>query len=191
MYKCMFLYGSEQFTRTSLSWAERSFLSNAPPGNRAQQSSAKKPKDTNNVSVNRVGNSKKQKQRKRRKQPTARERNAAEAAKMQVEGFVTFWHDGKWHRVAKWILKNALIITKKRRKTAGEVVYPLSQNLILNLVYYIDSLNGSVVPALSGKGQAYLSCARKPGFLFFSEKDRTTHHHHQTYKDIVRLSRNR
>ena len=62
---------------------------------------AKKPKDTNNVPVNRVGNSKKQKQRKRRKQPTARERNAAEAAKMQVEGFVTFWHDGKWHRVAK------------------------------------------------------------------------------------------
>ena len=79
----------------------RSFLSNAPPGNRAQQSSAKKPKDTNNVPVNRVDNPKKQKQRKGRKKLKTRERNAAETAKMQVEGFVTFWHGGKCHRVAK------------------------------------------------------------------------------------------
>ena len=48
------------------------------------------------------------------------------------------------------------------------------QSITLDLLYYIDSLHGSVVPALSGKGQAYLSCARKPGFLFFSEKDQTT-----------------
>ena len=79
----------------------RSFFSVSSSGNRAQQSSAKKPKDKNNVPVNRVANSKKQKQRKGRKKLTARERNAAETAKMQVEGFVTFWHDGKWHRVAK------------------------------------------------------------------------------------------
>ena len=37
----------------------RSFLSNAPPGNRAEQPSAKKPKDKNNVPVNRVDNAKK------------------------------------------------------------------------------------------------------------------------------------
>ena len=136
--------------------------------------SAKKPRDDKNVPVNREDTSTEQKKpRKRRRKLTAR--NEAETARIQVPGFVTFWHDGKWHRVAKWILKNAMIIAKKRRKTAGEVVYPLSQNLILNLLYYIDSLlHGSVVPALSGKGQAYLSCARKPGFLFFSEKDRTT-----------------
>ena len=78
-----------------------SFLSVAPPGNRAQQSIAKKPKEKNNVPVNRLAKSKKQKPRKGRKKSTARERNAAETAKMQVEGFVTFWHDGKWHRVAK------------------------------------------------------------------------------------------
>ena len=71
-------------------------------------------------------------------------------------------------------MKKDVIITKMRCKTAGEEVYPLRQNLILNLPYYIDSLSGTVVSALSGQGQAYLSCARKPGFLFFSEKDQTT-----------------
>ena len=86
-----------QFTNSDL----RFFFSCASSGNRAQQSSAKKPKDKNNVPVNRVDHSKKQKQRKGKKKLTAREKNAAETAKMQVEGFVTFWHDGKWHRVAE------------------------------------------------------------------------------------------
>ena len=100
----------------------RSFLSIAPAGNRAQRPNAKESsrdrpisvkvganakeskkqrKGKKNAPVNRDGNSKKQKPKKGQNKLTARERNAAETARMQVEGFVTFWHDGKWHRVAK------------------------------------------------------------------------------------------